>query len=186
MILRGRVVYDAITKRRRIKNIIDSKGNLLLDDFFVIDYVTNENLPKTMLGDKKITVRPDVFFYRYQYVAEININSTLRGASQDLLRAYDEDKTFPYEFSVHFFNTFLIVEIMPVSSDSEFLVLAPHKMEEGVVEEMAGVMASMVVGGIFSEVSSDSELQVTLSVKVDRLLSFFKSGVGKKKTFGIF
>ncbi len=188
MILRGRVVYDAITKKHRIKNMIDSRGNLLLDDFLVVDYVTSENIPTTMLGDKKVAVRPDVFFHRYQYIAEVNINSTLgaRGMSQDLLQAYDKEKIFPHEFSVHFFNTFLVVEIIPVSERSEFLVLAPQKPKKGDVENMAGLMASMTVTGIFSSISSNPELQVTLGMKIDKLLAFLRSGVGKKKILGIF
>jgi hypothetical protein len=152
-----------------------------LDDFIVSDYVTTENIPQINLNGIDVKAVPSIFFKDCQYLTSIDINEILEGTNDDFVTAYKDERIFPYDFSIHFFDAFIVVDIFPRSMKTEFLVVAPLRKKIGIAQIMPGMAASIAMTSIFSTISSDPMAQVALYMKLDKLSEYLRSGAGKKK-----
>jgi hypothetical protein len=184
MTLKHELVLDAITKHRPLGKLFESAAGRLLDDYVVRDYVTNENIPEINLNGVQAKCPASSFFKGHQYLMPIDIQELLQHFDSQLVGEYHAQKRFPLEYTIHFFDTFIVAEIMPRSLRTEFVVVSPPN--QGGDEILGGLMASTAVTALFSAISQDPGAQLALYVKLDELLEYFRTGLGKKKRFGIF
>lgn len=187
MLLKHDLVLDAITKSRPIGKLFNSTVGNLLDDYVVSDYVTTDNIPEIKLnGNHPAKLDAQSFYDKHQYLMPIEIGDTLK--KFDFVNEYREQQVFPFEFIVHVFNTFIVIEIKPYSLNTEFVLLSPvHKYgNDGLEAILAGLMAAASVTGIFYAISKEPRAEVGLYIKIGQLLEYLRTGLGKKKRFGFF
>jgi hypothetical protein len=181
MLLNEKELKAAISRKKPLSKLFDSQGNVFIDDFQVADYV-EANLIKSVVNERgePCKLPPSIFFNDYNFIKEIDINQTLKKANDDFVSEYSKARIFPLSFNVHLFDSFLVVEIIPDSPHTEFLVLKPNGKDP--FRESAAMTS-------LSTVLSTHEITiVSLYLKIDKTLEFLRNGTGKKKVgiFGMF
>lgn len=187
MLMKHELVLDAITKSRPIGKLFNSTVGNLLDDYVVSDYVTTDNIPEIKLnGNHPAKLDAQSFFDKHQYLMPIEIGDTLK--KFDFVNEYREQQVFPFEFIVHVFDTFIVIEIMPSSLKTEFVLLSPpNKTGDDVLGGIVGgLVAATSVAAIFYAISKEPRAEVGLYIKFGQLLEYLRTGLGKKKRFGFF
>lgn len=183
MILGHELILDAITKKRPVGKLFKSAVRTSLDDYFVSDYVTTDNIPKIILDGNPAKLDPRSFFEKHQYRMPIKIDGILK--KFNYVKGYQTQKKFAFDFVAHFFDTFIVIEIMPNSLEAEFIVLSPpNKFDDDNFAE--GLMASTSIMAFLHGLTGEPGAQVALYMKVDQLLEYLRTGLGRKKRFGIF
>lgn len=185
MILNQKLVHEAISKKLPTKKLINKESRLLLDNFFVQDYVVTEKIPVATLDGLKMKLPPVIFYEKYQYQGEIETNEITKRLEEESLQFYDSKLFFPYEFSIHLFETFIAVEILPRTMQTEFLILSPSIKESG-NPLFDGTVSSLEMTAISAGLSSGPIAYLAVKAEIDNILEYLRTGLGKKKKFGLF
>lgn len=178
------LINHAIIRKKPIKNLISSTIGDLLDDYVVSDYVTTEHIPEIICDGNSAKESARRFFKKYRYIAKLDISAIL--IKYDFSSQYQLFKKFPHEFSVNFFDTFIVVEIEPNTLDTEYVVISPQikNGNNSLDQRLEGVTAAISITSIYSSLNPGG--LVALHVKIGELLEYLRSGHGRKKRFGIF
>jgi len=184
MILNRELLNDAIGKKRPIRKLFKTDTGNLLDDYVVGDYVTTDKIPALERDGNGAKVSASSFFEEHQHLMRFEVDDILKTFDAGFVKDYHKQKRFPFEYTINFFDTFIVAEIMPSSLTTEFVVISP--LNGGQTELMNDVTAFTVVTTLCTATSREHGLQLALYINVDQLLEYFRTGLGKKKLFGIF
>ncbi|SDG83306.1 hypothetical protein [Nitrosomonas sp. Nm132] len=184
MFLTHELINDAITKKIPIKKLFNSSIDKLLDNYVVSDYVIADHIPEIILNGGPAKESARFFFEKYRFLAKFDISNIL--VKYDFVSQYDVHKKFPYEFLINFFDTFIVVEIAPSTLHTEYVLISPNNKsgDNSLGQVLDGLTAATSIMALFSNLNPGA--QVALHIKIGQLLEYLRSGVGKKKRFGIF
>jgi hypothetical protein len=175
-------VAAAISSKRRIGKLFRSQFEGLMDAYVVRAYIANDQIPDVVVDGTPAKCPASSFFAEHRYLMPIDVNPVLRTVTPQMVAEYNSAKGFQIEYALHFFDTFLVAEILPNSRQTEFLVIAPvNSGDEGVI---GGMMATTAVFDLL-RFAQDPYLRVALNAKMGQLLEFLRSGA-RRKLFGLF
>lgn len=190
MLLRDDLVNDAIYGKRVLGKLISSKAGSILDHCVVRDYFLRDQIPEVTTNKESSAPAVASFFEKHLFLRSVEIDDLLRklegGNERDRLfaRWYLEKKAFPFKYKIHVFDTFLLAEIVLDTALSEFVVISTP-LEEG-NELVQGLKDAKLFFELATAMLSDPRLQITLFTKIGDLLEYLRTGIGRKKLFGIF
>lgn len=190
MLLRDDLISDAIRRKRALGKLISSKAGKILDHCVVRDHFVRDQISE--VTKNKDSGRPAVapLFEKHLCLRSVEIDELLRKlkGGSDLDRSfaewYLERKVFPFKYKVHVFDTFLVAEILLNTTMSEFVVVSNPQEEEN--EIVQGLKDAELFFKLATAMLSEPRLQMTLFTKIGDLLEYFRTGLGRKKLFGIF
>lgn len=186
MILDNELLMKSIRNEKSIDQLFNSSISGFLDNVVVDDYVSSDKIPDFKFDNRTIKEPASYFFKKYRYITSFNVEDILSILPPEFNSDYKKHKRFPFSHTLHFFDTFIVSEIMPFSSETEFLILTPVTEDTGGADFLNGIMSGSTITALFSAISSDPSAQLALYLKVDQLLEYIRSGLGKKKFFGLF
>lgn len=186
MILDNDLLMDSISNQKLIGKLIMSSVGKLLDDYKVNDYVSTDKIPEIKLDGTLMKSPASSFFERYQYITSFEIDEILSLVPSEFANEFKAHKRFPFPHTVHFFDTFIVSEIMPYSLETEFLIISPDNKESEGLDFISGMFSGGAITALFSAIARDPGAQLALYIKIDQLLEYLRTGQGRKKLFGIF
>jgi len=184
MILKSELVQKAVSKQRPIGRLFKSVAGELLDDYKVSDYITSERIPEAKLVGMSVKRSAEFYFENHRLIMSLRIDDLLKYYDANFVKEYHAQKRFPHNFFVHFFDTFVVTEILPYSLHTEFLIIAPIVSDDNDI--IGGTMAGIAVVSLCHGITEVPNSQISLYVTVDQLLEYLRTGLGRRKFFGIF
>ncbi|TDK20348.1 hypothetical protein E2F46_16235 [Luteimonas aestuarii] len=180
MILQTELVRDAIERRRPLGKLYRSSIENLLSQYSVVDYVSAENIE---IGDSIESFSLiHGLIEKHRHLSRIDISTLLSNSSKKFVAGYNQSKRFPFPFCIDLFDTFIAVEIMPNTLQPELVVISAPSATNN--DSLSGVATSFEITGLF--ISMTPVTEVALTISIDHLLEYFRTGRGKKRLLGIF
>jgi len=208
MLLNDELVSDAINSRRPIGKLLSSDMTVfdVFNDYVVFCYFSDDYIPMTKINGIPTKTPASVLFNNYQKFFSIDIDTLIKKLSYEqerdpvtaeIVKLYQENKTFPFEYAIHFFETFVVAEIMPNSLKTELILITPDRgwratpltntpNARGGDESVGAVEAQLAVMAVSTAAIESKKLQLGLYFFLGQLLEYLRTGLGKKKRFGIF
>jgi hypothetical protein len=95
-------------------------ASLLLSDYFVRDYVTEEKVAELRSGSHSASSYFDTYLHRYT----VQATDVPKSADPRMTKTYRETTAFPYEYLVDFFDEALLVTLLPDTRRIDFLLIS--------------------------------------------------------------
>lgn len=166
MIINIKTVNDIIKKRPQLNALYKPRlVSNLLGGFSISDYIPNDLIP-TIINEFNETEKnsPSVFFKNRRYLCEIIPNKSIEKENPDFYRKFKENMSYENNFSIHLFDTFLVVEIVKSVLEKEFIVLTPNKSNP--------MECSSIMTTIIQEVLPNPIRQYHIYLEIDHLLTY--------------
>ena len=172
MILSEAKVREVIESQSTVLQFVRSRlVHGLLDDYVVADYITSENIPEITVDGEPERLSVDEFFDGHRHLMRIIPEEILSHFDEEIGNEYEKHTGFPYPFVLHFFDTFLVIEINPTTLETEFVVMAP--MRPGEDDMMAALRVSIAITALVSSVANSSS-QLPMCVRADEILEHLR------------
>ncbi len=75
---------------------------------------------------------------------------------------------------MQFFDTFIVIEILPYTLETEFLIITPSVIENS--ELFTAMESSATITSLFTALSSDPVAKLGLYLAIDHLLEYLRTG----------
>lgn len=189
MILDHGMIYSAITNRTSLKELFKGSGMGSFSDYIIKDYVMTEHIPAVHVNGsetKTAKLLPADFYPQHQYFSSLDLHNIL--INYRYHGEYSKRKKFKQEFLIHFFDTFILIELIPGSLETEFLMLAPdiEVGDDQLQDRLMGMLAASSVSSLYLSISPDPSAIIGFYLKLGELLDILETGRKRKKFLGLF
>ena len=181
---RNDLIRQALNGDRRVDQLLQDKRNKALAEYILRDYVMPDQIPDIKLNGVEQKTPANMFFEQHRYLSCFDEASTLEHFTEESVQEWWSEKLCPYRYSAHFFDTFIALEAIDSAKSKCFLVLSPDA--NAPTKVMSGMAQSLAITHLFSALSDNPPAQIGFHYKVNEILEYFRTGLGKKKRFGIF